>query len=57
MPAREIPALTSIKKEKNFYESYPKSKPERLDKMNKALLTIKPTPLAQTESFLKSPPP
>ena len=51
MPAIEIPALTSIKKEMNFYESYPKSKPERLDKMNKALLTIKPTSVEPEHAF------
>ena len=35
----------------NFYESYPKSKPDRLDKMNKTLLTIKPTSVEPERAF------
>ena len=51
LPSKEVPALTTIKKEMSLYESWPKRKPERLEKLYKALLTIKPTSVEPERAF------
>ena len=51
MPSKEVPALTSIKKEMQYYESYPKSKPQRLELLDKAFRTIKPTSVEPERAF------
>ena len=52
MPSKEVSTLTSIKKEMNFYESCSnKNKPEKLEILDKALLTIKPTSVEPERAF------